>query len=154
MTRSLIELDINAVQTEIQSLCANGYDWNVPFGRFMAILKKHTKSAESAWLIERPLMINGAPKWWNPVAGWVTDANKATRYARKEDAEATIAMASFVKDVFASEHIFDVDWSKETWRKDYKPSEYKPTNPDYDKGRHGDDCIMCRQPIPPKGDRT
>lgn len=39
------ELDrvIVAVDKELKYLCANGYDWNIPAGRFMSILKSFAK---------------------------------------------------------------------------------------------------------------
>ncbi len=61
-------------------------------------------SEETAWLIEWPSAPGFQPRWWHPVNGWTTDASRATRYARKIDAEGHIERGCFVVGVCATEH--------------------------------------------------
>jgi hypothetical protein len=59
-----------------------------------------------AWLIE---LRGSRPTWWSlhsdEEPGWLPDANKALRFARKEDAEAYIEDMGWT-DAFASEHMW------------------------------------------------
>ena len=68
---------------------------------------------DAAWLIEWPAEESMPARWWNPLPnmGWVTDATRAVRFARKDDAEAYIHCGrhQFVAGVIATEHIFDAE---------------------------------------------
>lgn len=60
-----------------------------------------------AWLIERPQTPDLNATWWHPKHGWTRDANRAIRYARKQDADDAIMEGrGFTRDVVATEHIF------------------------------------------------
>lgn len=58
----------------------------------------------TAWLIEWPADDNMPPRWWHPKTGWMLDASKASRFARKEDAEAFIREGRFCAGMQATEH--------------------------------------------------
>lgn len=61
---------------------------------------------ETGWLIE---LRGNEPKWWsldyNPEPDWIKDANRALRFARKDDADAYINDIGWT-EAFASEHIW------------------------------------------------
>lgn len=61
---------------------------------------------ETAWLIE---LRGNVPKWWSleyrPGPNWTQDANRALRFARKEDADAYIWDIGWT-EAFATEHMW------------------------------------------------
>lgn len=71
---------------------------------------------ETGWLIERTN--GGQPLWWGPPCSrwewqqalvspelWTTDASKAVRFSRKEDAEAVIRLEGF-QNAIATDHMW------------------------------------------------
>lgn len=61
---------------------------------------------ESGWLIEWPATDNNPPRWWHPVDGWMVDAGRGCRFARKDDAEAYIKTGCYCVPVIATEHVW------------------------------------------------
>jgi hypothetical protein len=70
---------------------------------------------ETAWLVEMSFGGKWQPQYWSylgnseeePFGGWVSDVNKAVRYARKEDAESLIASSGWTPGcVVATEHVW------------------------------------------------
>ena len=61
---------------------------------------------EQAWLVEWPEDDNMPTRWWHPVTGWMRNASKALRLARKVDADAIISTSRFVNGIIATEHIW------------------------------------------------
>ena len=59
----------------------------------------------TAWLVEMIHNDAPTPRWWNPNKGWVWDANEATRFCRKQDAEDAIAGDKWLQGR-ATEHVF------------------------------------------------
>lgn len=83
------------------------------------ILRETQESApapvdEGAWLIETAALRNQdviVPHWWTGLypnsVSWTTDANRAVRFARKQDAEAVIhGMGDVFERPFATEHVW------------------------------------------------
>jgi len=64
------------------------------------------ESKESSWLVEWPISDNLPARWWHPGGGWMIDANKAIRFARKVDAEDFIANTRLVGGIVATEHVW------------------------------------------------
>jgi hypothetical protein len=58
------------------------------------------------WLIEWPGNDNEVVRWWNPVSGWMRDANKATHFSRKQDADSVLAGMLPKAFLIVTEHIF------------------------------------------------
>ena len=65
--------------------------------------KPHSAVEETGWLIEWP-SAELQTRWWHPGVGWTIHADRAIRYARKEDAEAAIKTGVFCAGVVATEH--------------------------------------------------
>ena len=63
-------------------------------------------SERLAWLIEWPICDNMPARWWHCQNGWMIDANKATWFCRKSDAESLIVSGNWGVGVVATEHIF------------------------------------------------
>ena len=61
---------------------------------------------QSAWLIEWQASAVGSPRWWHPERGWCTDANKALRLSRAEDAQSLIDSSIFGAGITPIEHVF------------------------------------------------
>lgn len=59
----------------------------------------------TVWLIEQPETDNMPVRWWNPATGWMRDANKATWFVRKQDAESALNGDRFLLGI-VTEHIF------------------------------------------------
>jgi hypothetical protein len=66
----------------------------------------------SAWLIEWPEDDNNPVRWWNPVHGWMRDANKALQFARQTDAECYLSTMKFGLHLKVTEHIFVMQLAK------------------------------------------
>jgi hypothetical protein len=65
---------IEAVGNEIDDLCRSGYDWNVPAGRFMKILKTHAAllpKRESGWVSVK----DGLPEDFEDCLIWLKPVN-------------------------------------------------------------------------------
>lgn len=65
-----------------------------------------------AWLIEWPEDDNVPVRWWNPVTGWMRDANKAAHFCREQDAAAYVAAGHWAAVVKPTEHVFVSSVSK------------------------------------------
>lgn len=61
---------------------------------------------EPVWLIEWPENDNEPVRWWNPVSGWMRDANKATHFVRKQDAESVLSGMLPKSFLIVTEHKF------------------------------------------------
>ena len=72
---------------------------------------KTAPATQAYWLIEwaDPDL---QTKWWHPVIGWTVHATKASRFVRREDAEAFIKTSRFVGGIVATEHC-DIERLKE-----------------------------------------
>lgn len=61
--------------------------------------------SDTGWLIECKPSVSRTPQWFHLEEEWVTDASKALRFARKQDAEAFIEHTGWT-ETFASEHMW------------------------------------------------
>ena len=84
--------------------------------------RMENQMSELAWLIEWPEDDNIPTRWWNPSTGWMRDANKATWFCRKEDAQTTITAGRFNGGIIATEHMFNTEAASPSgameWRSD------------------------------------
>jgi hypothetical protein len=72
----------------------------------LALARKGAAKDETGWLCELPSSAFG-PSWWCvPEHEFTTDASKALRFARKQDAEDYIAETGEWTDVIATEHMW------------------------------------------------
>ena len=77
------------------------------FFRLIGLARKgFDRWGEAGWLCELPSTAFG-PSWWCvPEHEFTTDASKALRFARKQDAEDYIAETGEWTDVIATEHMW------------------------------------------------
>ncbi len=61
--------------------------------------------SDTGWLIECKPSVSRTPQWFHLEEEWVTDASKALRFARKQDAESFIEHTGWT-ETFASEHMW------------------------------------------------
>lgn len=69
-------------------------------------IRDEASRRETVWLIEWPADDNLPVRWWHPQGGWMMDAAKALRFARKEDGEAYAASSLGLTGRPVTEHIF------------------------------------------------
>lgn len=83
-------------------------DWNSRDGA-KAVVRWLNENAQrrSAWLVEWPASDNMPVRYWHAVNGWMVDANRATHFSRRKDAEA-LAKRDHLSNfgLVAAEHVF------------------------------------------------
>ena len=89
-------------KAELDKIVAEGSE---ALRRDLAEIMANQPVEETGWLIELKPSVSRRPQWFHLEEQWVTDASKAIRFARKQDAEAFIEYSGWT-EAFASEHMW------------------------------------------------